>query len=107
MWTNCDDVQHAVQPSHGTEDACSPLSAPCISTIHVEKRPAGSPGAVVVTGWASSWRSWAVLTSGPTIAAPPALVKPRRRLTDARRAGERGPYERRWARVVPTRRADD
>src|SRR5689334_14152711 len=41
MWTNCEERQHAVQPSHGTRDACSPASAPRSSSIHDERSPAG------------------------------------------------------------------
>lgn len=40
MWTNCDEVQHAVQPAHGTSDAFSPRIAPCISVTHDAKSPA-------------------------------------------------------------------
>src|SRR2546426_5820693 len=40
MWMNCDEVQQAVQPSHGTSAPCSPRMAPCIATTHEEKSPA-------------------------------------------------------------------
>ena len=40
MWMNCDDVQQAVQPPHGTSDPCSPRSARCMPASHAEKLPA-------------------------------------------------------------------
>src|SRR6202011_1113700 len=44
MWMNWDEVQQAVQPSHGTSDPRSPRIAPCISTIQVENSPASRSG---------------------------------------------------------------
>src|SRR5438067_1040026 len=42
MWTNCDDRQQAVHVPQGTSASCSPRSAACMPSSHVEKSPAGS-----------------------------------------------------------------
>ena len=42
MGTNCDDVQQAVQPSHGTSEPCSPRIASCTCWSQAEKSPASS-----------------------------------------------------------------
>ena len=39
MWTNCDEVQHAVQPSHGTSASRSLRSAACIPAATTRSRP--------------------------------------------------------------------
>src|SRR3954470_13163674 len=39
---NCEEVQHAVQPPHGTSAAASPAIAACTSSSHAEKFPAAS-----------------------------------------------------------------
>jgi len=44
MCTNCDEVQHAVQPLHGTSAARSPRIALRVSIIHDEKSPASNSG---------------------------------------------------------------
>src|SRR4051794_39082223 len=49
MWTNCDDVQQAVQVPHGTSASSSPRSAACMPSSHVEKSPAGSSPSIAVT----------------------------------------------------------
>lgn len=41
MCMNYGDVQHAVQPSHGTSDPHSPRIAACIAASHAENSPAG------------------------------------------------------------------
>ena len=40
MWTNCDEVQQAVQPPHGTSDPFSPRIAPFIWVTQDAKSPA-------------------------------------------------------------------
>src|SRR3989442_1110202 len=47
MWMNCDDVQHAVQPLHGTSESRSWRKAACIPPSHDAKSPAArsSPSA--------------------------------------------------------------
>src|SRR5436190_23259041 len=47
MWTNCDDVQHAVQPLQGTSESRSSRSAARIPAIHDEKSPAASSGSLL------------------------------------------------------------
>jgi hypothetical protein len=46
MWTNCDDAQHAVQPSHGTSASRSPRSAAWMSTNQDEKSPASMDSSI-------------------------------------------------------------
>jgi hypothetical protein len=45
MWTNCDDVQHAVQDPHGTAESPVPRIAPRAAPSHAAKSPAARPGA--------------------------------------------------------------
>ena len=40
MWTNCDDVQQAVQPPHGTSEPAHPGGRVCIPASQAEKPPA-------------------------------------------------------------------
>ena len=44
MRTNCDDVQHAVQPLQGTSLPPSPRSAACMPVSQIEKSPASRSG---------------------------------------------------------------
>ena len=48
MWTNCDDVQQAVQPPHGTSASCSPRRAACIPLSQAEKSPAPRSGSFAI-----------------------------------------------------------
>src|SRR3954452_7199854 len=49
MWTNCDDVQQAVQVAHGTSASSSPRSAACMPSSHFETSPAESSPSIAVT----------------------------------------------------------
>jgi len=57
MCTNCDDVQHAVQPSHGTFAARSPRMAATMSAAHTANEPASRSVSSVGPFTRASWRS--------------------------------------------------
>ena len=57
MCTNCDDVQHAVQPSHGTFAARSPRMAATMSVAHAANEPASRSVSSMGSFTRASWRS--------------------------------------------------
>ena len=50
MWTNCEDVQHAVQRPQGTSPSRSPLIASLIAGTHVTSEPASSLSSLSLSG---------------------------------------------------------
>ena len=69
MWTNCDEVQHAVHVPQGTSESASPRSAACIPSSHCPNSPAGHGHAETrIHGSLSSTMSDSSASSGVTLA---------------------------------------